>query len=83
MRTPKSFKLGEDLTKNPPRPMDAALLDDDVLDLMQSLYPTLEEFVEVSKKADEMSKFWTDVSYGRRQVAGRLDERFGDLDADE
>jgi hypothetical protein len=39
---PRKMKLGEDKTQDPPRPVDAVLLDNDVIAMMQTAYPALE-----------------------------------------
>jgi hypothetical protein len=61
---PKKMRFGRDLTQDPPRSVDALLLDKDVLGLMCTAYPKhrpedLAEFDEI------MEPFWTEIGHGR------------------
>ena len=66
------FRKGKDFTSDPPRTVDCALLDNDVVDLIQSLYPDIESLEQISGNDAEMAKFWTQVTHGRALIHERI-----------
>ena len=77
---PQKFVLGDDLSRDPPRPLDAALLDDDVLDVMDDMCENMEHLTVVAKDEEIMSTFWTDTKHGRKQVVEFLEAHNWNLD---
>lgn len=85
---PRLVKVGEDKTQNPLEPVDAKILDKDVLGLMLSAYPTT-PITEVATFDSIMKTFWYNIEHGREVVAGhaatteKLEKEGGLFDSDD
>ena len=66
---PRNMKFAKDNTQNPYCPVDACLLDSDVVALMEAAYPDM-EIDELSTFGEIMSSFWTDVEHGMEVIGG-------------
>jgi len=66
---PRKVKFGTDLSDSGmPGPVDANLLDEDVLGLMLAAYPSTPP-EELATFDDVMGQFWTDLDHGREVLA--------------
>lgn len=61
---PRKLKFFKDTTPTNPRPVDACLLDADVVGLLAAAFPDM-ELDEVATYEDIMSGFWTNIDHGR------------------
>ena len=48
------------------------MLDNDVVDLMESLYPTIPALEAISQNDVQMSNFWTRIAHGRSLLQDRI-----------
>ena len=60
---PRRTRRGEDLTCNPMRTLDAALLDTDVCAVIKTAFPHM-SLVDASTNNALMETFWSDVNHG-------------------
>jgi hypothetical protein len=65
---PREMKLGEDKTQDPPRPVDAVLLNNDVIAMMKAAYPTLELQELAAYEETIVGSFWTDTEFGKKTM---------------
>jgi len=63
-RYPRKAKFGRDVTSVPPRPVDGALLDREVIGLIMAAYPDVTPIMDLTECEDIMETFWTDVNHG-------------------
>ena len=54
---------------DPPCPIDACLLDSDIVALMEAAYPDM-ELDELSTFGEIMASFWTDAEHGMEVIGG-------------
>lgn len=74
---PKKIRLVEDFTQDTPRPADARLLDNEVVNMMKACYDCpLQDLMQYD---EVMSEFWSDIEYGK----SFLDEYMGNVQQDE
>ena len=63
---PSKTKFYKDCTASPPPPVDATLLDCDVLALMKAAYPDT-DLKEIGEEIPEiMETFWMDIEHGKK-----------------
>jgi hypothetical protein len=63
-RYPRKARFGSDLSSTPRRPVDAVLLDREVVGLMLAAYPTTTPFTDLIEYEEIMQTFWTDPTHG-------------------
>ena len=73
---PRKTKFLKDITREPPRSVDACFLDSDVLKLMSAAFPTW-ELDEIAVYDNIVSGFFTNMEHGKRMIEN-ADIDFGD-----
>ena len=61
------MKLGADITMSKPCPLDACLLDTDVVGLMEAAFPD-EDPNDIAEYDDIMCTFWTNLEHGKSVI---------------
>ena len=81
---PRRTRRGEDLTCNPMRTLDAALLDTDVCAVIKTAFPDM-SLLEASMNNALMETFWIDVNHGAEvmETNAALFEEIGEEDEDD
>ena len=70
---PTKLRFGSDNTASPPRPVDTALLDEDVIGLMNAAYGHAMTYEDMMDDDTIMKTFWEDTSRGQAVMQGFLD----------
>jgi len=74
---PRKAKFGDDLTSQPMRSVDAALLDRDVIGMMSAAYPDT-ALTDLRDYEDIMACFWEDIEAGGEVIENYVNINFGD-----
>ena len=67
-RFPRKMKFAKDLTGESLRKLDQALLDEDVVRVMQHAYGHAMDLESMKDNAEIMEMFWTDEEHGKRAI---------------
>ena len=64
-------RFGGDLTYSPMRPLDAVMVDSDVIEFMNASYENF-TLTQLTKHNEVMKKFWTNIEDGRNKMENHI-----------